>query len=206
MKKILIFLGYLFSWIYPVEIHRKIKSIGSLLYTGWYSRHFASFGTNSRIAPYASLIKGMKHITIGDHTNIAKGVQLTAWDNYMGQHYSPEIHIGNGCSIGEDNHITAIDSIFIGNHVLMGKKVLITDNAHGISSRDMVEIPPKERLLYSKGPVIIEDNVWIGEKASILPGVHIGRGCIIGANAVVTSNIPPYCIVAGNPARIIKSL
>ncbi|MCH5216316.1 MAG: acyltransferase [Muribaculaceae bacterium] len=206
MTKLFLFIGYIFSWVYPVKAHRRIQSIKNLLYTGWYSRYFAAFGQDSRIASCASLIKGMEYITIGEHTYISKGVQLTAWDNYRGQLLNPEIRIGDGCSIGEDNHITAIDKIIIGNHVLTGKKVLITDNAHGISSKNLLDIPPSERQLSSKGAVIIEDNVWIGEKASILPGVHIGKGCIIGANAVVTRDIPPYSVVGGNPARIIKSL
>jgi len=81
---------------------------------------------------------------------------------------------------------------------------LITDNAHGASNFDLLSIAPNKRPLYSKGPVIIEDNVWIGEKASIMPDVHIGYGSIVGANAVVTRDVPPYCVVIGNPAKIVK--
>ena len=99
-----------------------------------------------------------------------------------------------------------MNKIIIGNNVLTGKKVLITDNAHGASDRFTIDTPPMSRPLYSKGPVIIEDNVWIGEKASIMPGVHIHKGCIIAANAVVTKDIPPHCIVAGVPAKIVKQL
>ena len=60
--------------------------------------------------------------------------------------------------------------------------------------------------LYRKGPVVIEDNVWIGEKASIMPGVHIGKGAIIAANSVVTHDVPAYAVVAGVPAKIVKQL
>ena len=63
---------------------------------------------------------------------------------------------------------------------------------------------PNLRSLSSKGPVIIEDNVWIGTKASIMPGVRIGKGAIIAANSVVTHDIPPYCVAAGIPAKVIK--
>jgi acetyltransferase-like isoleucine patch superfamily enzyme len=63
---------------------------------------------------------------------------------------------------------------------------------------------PIKRSLFSKGPVIIGDNVWIGDKATILPGVSIGNGAVIAANAVVTKDVPAYSVAAGNPARIIK--
>ena len=65
---------------------------------------------------------------------------------------------------------------------------------------------PVEREIYSKGAVRIGNNVWIGDKATILPGVTIGDGVIIGANSVVTKNIPDYCVVGGNPAKVIKSI
>ena len=60
--------------------------------------------------------------------------------------------------------------------------------------------------IYRKCPVVIEDNVWIGEKASIMPGVHIGKGAIIAANSVVTHDVPAYAVVAGTPAKVIKQL
>jgi acetyltransferase-like isoleucine patch superfamily enzyme len=62
------------------------------------------------------------------------------------------------------------------------------------------------RPLYSKGEVVIEDDVWIGEMACIMPGVRIGRGTVIGAGAVVTKSMPPYCVVGGVPAVVIKNM
>jgi acetyltransferase-like isoleucine patch superfamily enzyme len=97
-----------------------------------------------------------------------------------------------------------VNKIIIGNNLLTGKWVTITDNAHGTTDKEALLSPPIERLLSSKGPVIIGNNVWIGDKATILPGVTIGDGAIIGANAVVTKDVPPYSVVVGNPARIIK--
>lgn len=61
-------------------------------------------------------------------------------------------------------------------------------------------------VLISKGPVVIEDNVWIGEHACIMPGTTIGKGSIVGANAVVTKDVPPYSLVGGVPAKLIKTL
>lgn len=64
--------------------------------------------------------------------------------------------------------------------------------------------PPISRKLHSKGPIAIGDNVWIGDKATILSGVTIGDGAVVAANAVVTRDVPAYSVVAGNPARVVK--
>ena len=65
-------------------------------------------------------------------------------------------------------------------------------------------MPANVRAMYSKGPIVIEDNVWIGEMVCILPNVKIGKGSIIGANAVVTKDIPAHALAGGNPAKVIK--
>lgn len=204
MIKILFQIGYFLSFIFPYKLKLKVYNLKVFIYSGWWSRFFSSFGLNSYIAPYASYICGMDKISIGNGTYLGKNIQLTAWTSYKEQSFNPIISIGDGCSIGEDNHITAINSIKIGNNVLTGKKVLISDNSHGMTTYDQLIIPPVNRNLYSKGSVVIEDDVWIGEKASILPGVHIGRGAIIAANSVVTKDVPDYCVVAGNPSVVIK--
>ncbi len=152
------------------------------------------------------MTRGLNHISIGNSVYLGQSLQLTAWDKFGEQLFTPQIIIGNNSAIGDNSHITAINSIIIGDNVLTGKRVLITDNAHGASDPNLLEIAPNKRPLYSKGPVVIEDNVWIGEKSTILPGVKIGYGAIIGANSVVTKDIPPYALVGGNPAKIIKIL
>jgi acetyltransferase-like isoleucine patch superfamily enzyme len=119
--------------------------------------------------------------------------------------FTPSISIGSDVSLGEFNHITAINSISIGDGVLTGRWVTISDNAHG-NLDDDTALMPSERDLYSKGSVTIEDNVWIGDKVTILPNVRIGEGSVIGANSVVTKDIPPFCVAAGNPAKIIRKL
>ena len=151
-------------------------------------------------------LMGEKYISIGKGTTINKGCILTAWDQYGEQTFTPSIKIGDNCSIGEYAHITACKEIIIGNNVLTGRRIYISDNAHGNSSKEEVEIPPIKRPLYVKGSVVIEDNVWIGERVCILSGVHIGKGAIIAANAVVTHNVPAYHIVGGVPAKTIKKI
>lgn len=107
----------------------------------------------------------------------------------------------------QDCHISAINKVLIGNNVLMASFVYISDHSHGnVNDMDGVVEHPLERPLYSKGPIIIEDDVWLDEKVSVMPGVHIGRGAIIGANSVVTKDIPAYAVAVGAPAKVIKML
>ena len=94
----------------------------------------------------------------------------------------------------------------IGNNVLLGHAVYISDNNHGMSNSDALKIPPVERQLYSKGAVRIGNNVWIGRHVCIMPGVTIGDNCIIGANSVVTKDVPANCVAVGLPAQIIKMI
>lgn len=183
-----------------------LKMIGYWIYTGRYKHRFSHFGSHSTLLPSFRNLKGAEYISIGDNSYIGTLVTLTAWDSFGNQRFSPSITIGNNSCIADFSHVTCIDRISIGNNVLTGKNVLITDNAHGAPEADLASIPPVQRPLYSKGPVVIEDNVWIGEKASIMPGVTIGYGAIVAANAVVTHDVPPMAVVAGAPAKIIKYL
>lgn len=117
-----------------------------------------------------------------------------------------KLTIGYDCIIGDYAHIVANDSVTIGNNVLLASRVFITDSNHGIYSGLNQSIPeeePNKRIMHY-APVVIGDNVWIGENVSIMAGVKIGNGCIIGANSVVTKDIPDNCIAAGIPTRIIK--
>jgi len=153
-------------------------------------------------------------ITIGDGTWFGEGVFLTAWDQFNSlvegkphmQHFTPSIVIGKNCHFGVQNHITSTNSITIGDNLLTGKWVTITDNAHGEFTLEQLSMDPLKRPISSKGPVVIGNNVWIGDKATILPAVTIGDGAIIAANAVVTKDVPAFSVAAGNPARIIKTI
>lgn len=177
------------------------------LYTYFVSKGFKAFGKKTMVRPYKDCIVGKEYIEIGNKTILGRHIQLTAWDSNNGLTLKPEIVIGSNCHIGSYNHITAINSIKIGNGVLTGKFVTITDNSHGNPAIDSnLDISPSKRPVYSKGPVLIGDNVWIGDKATVLPGIKIGDGAIIGANSVVTKDVPDYCVVGGNPAHIIRKI
>lgn len=207
MRQFIFFLGKIYSYIVPQIIRDKWKSIQSIFFTGYKCRLFNHLGSNSTLGRHSVYI-GEPYISIGANTTIGDYGRLTAYKEYKQtqQQFSPQIAIGEHCCIGERSHITAIDKIIIGNHVLTGPGVLITDNAHGDSTKSSLDIAPINRPVYSKGPVIIEDNVWIGEGAMIMPDVHIGKGSIIAANSVVTNDVPPYSIVAGIPAKVIKQV
>lgn len=183
----------------------RVRVLYYWLYTGFKKPFFKKFG-DSVIKP-CRLLSGMQFIEVGNNVVIEKGITLTAINRRNSQKSSPSIVISDGCCIGEYAHITAFATIIIGKNVLTGKNILISDNSHGhLLSRDELKTPPMRRNLSVKGPVVIGDNVWIGSKASILSGVTIGEGCVVAANSVVTKDVPPYSIVAGCPAKIIKQL
>lgn len=89
---------------------------------------------------------------------------------------------------------------------MTGRWVTISDNNHGAFIRDSLDFPAYQRPIVSKGGVFVGKNVWIGDKATILSGVNVGQGSIVAANAVVTKDVPPYSLVAGNPAKIVKHI
>ncbi len=197
------YIGKFYSYLYSYRIKVLINKNKCKIYSAWISREFKEFGKDSTV--FLSLyLRGGKYISIGNKTSIGSRAVLTAWDKYGEAKFYPEIIIGDSVSIGDDAHITAINRIEIGNNVLMGKKITITDNSHGKSDIELLSFPPISRPLFSSGPVIIEDGVWIGDKVTILPNVRIGRNAVIGSNAVVTKNVSANCIVGGIPAKVIK--
>jgi acetyltransferase-like isoleucine patch superfamily enzyme len=175
------------------------------IYTSCILSKFLEFGQNSSVE-YSINLKGEKYISIGKDLSLGKNSILNAWESYKGVKFKPSISIGNNTSIGEWCHLTSINEIRIGENVLFGRFVLVTDNSHGDFSKIQLELPPSSRRLISKGVVEIENDVWIGDKVTILPNVIIGHNSIIGANSVVSKNVPPYSVVGGIPAKIIKEI
>lgn len=169
--------------------------------TLFYSRCFKSFGKGSFIRKIEQ-IENPKYVIVGSNTYLQNWITLTAWPQNV--HKDVMIKIGDGCCFGAFNHITATNYIEIGDNCLTGKWVTITDNSHGSTDIDDMLLPPSKRKVFSKGSVVIGKNVWIGEKATILSGVTIGDGAVIAANSVVTKNVPPYSVVGGVPAKIIR--
>ena len=180
-----------------------LKDKRSTLYAYWVRNSFKSCPTSVRFGKIGYL-HDMENISIGENCGFADFIFLTAWKEYQGEHFTPELTIGNNGSFGAFNHITCSNKVQIADNCLTGKWVTISDNNHGTTDFDTLHEAPIKRKLYTKGPVIIGNNVWIGDKATILGGVTIGDGAVIAANSVVTKDVPAYSVVGGNPARVIK--
>ena len=208
MIKFLGIIFRIFSFIYPYKLHQKFIGYKNVLYTLWIKNFLGNIGDHSCICnPCGLQGGGQKNISIGDYTTIGGNSILGCWVEYGQQQFpNASITIGNYCSIGEYNHITACDKITIGDGLLTGRYVIISDNSHGGLSEEEAEIAPQKRDLKSKGEVVIGNNVWLGDKVAVLSGVHIGNNVIVAANAVVTKDIPDNSVVAGVPARIINKI
>ena len=160
--------------------------------------------SQARIIRFPIDIRGKKFIQISEGFTTGVGCRIEA---YPVDHQSKTLFIGKDFQMNDYVHITAMESVKIGNNVLLASKIYISDCAHGSYSGDKYDShpysAPDKRPLYSK-PVSIEDNVWLGEFVSVLPGVTIGEGTIVGANSVVSKSLPPYVIAVGTPAKPIK--
>lgn len=124
----------------------------------------------------------------GENVNVEKGASFT-----------PELVIGDNSGIGINSEIYG--PVFIGNNVLMGPEVIIYTQNHSYSKKSVL-IRNQGYDDYKK--VVIEDDVWIGRRAMIMPGSHIGKGAVIAAGSVVSGNVPEYAVVGGVPAKVIK--
>ena len=169
-----------------------LKIILDLIYTKLFFRR-------ARLIRRPIFVRGKKNIKIEKGFTTGRGCRIETFTKGT-------LIIGENCQINDNVDSGSVEKIIIGINVLIASKVFITDHNHGNYSeedQDSPNISPIERKLISK-PVYIEDNVWIGEMCSILPGVTIGEGSIIGSNSLVSKNIPSYSIAVGNPAKIIK--
>ena len=154
------------------------------------------------------IVRGPEHLRFGDGCAFGPRCRIEAWDSRSGtaESFNPEIIFGKKVSITASCHIGAINSIEIGDNALIGTGVVIIDHGHGRVCTEEVGVPPIDRTLYSKGPVKVGRNVWIGEYAVILPGVVVGDDAVIGACSVVTHDVPSRAVVGGNPAKVLRIL
>jgi len=161
------------------------------------------FFSSARLIRLPFRIRGRKYIHLGKGLTTGVGCRLDAFPLES----KVCLKLGDDIQINDAVHIAAINSINIGNRVLIASKVIITDHNHGSYGYKNIHtspITPPEKRELSSAPVIIGDDVWIGEFVAVLPGVTIGNGAIIGAMSVVTKDVPAYSIAVGSPAKVIK--
>lgn len=158
-------------------------------------------------------ITNPERITIGSNVSLGPGCLLMALTQYPGawmkspdrkvetQYFDSRITIGDNVTATERLQVAACDEVIIGNDVMFASNVHINDSLHGYGRTDL---PYKYQPLQGIAPIKIGHGCWIGQNVVILPGVEVGELSIIGANSVVTRNIPARTIAAGSPARVIK--
>lgn len=163
-----------------------------------------SWKSKIRLIRRPCYIRGRKYISLGRDFTSGVCMRLDAFS----MHGKVCLEIGDNVQVNDYVHIGAVNSVKIGNNVLIASKVFISDHNHGFygmeGRHDTPLSIPKDREL-SFSTVTIEDNVWLGEFVAVLPGVTIGKGSIVGTMSVVTKSIPAYSIAIGSPARVVKT-
>jgi acetyltransferase-like isoleucine patch superfamily enzyme len=162
---------------------------------------FDHFGSKSIIG-FPGLLVNIHKARIGHHVSIGSH----SWLNIGENHLSTDAHllsIGDNTRIGQRVQINAFNCVLIEEDVLIANNCLITDCDH--SFNDLTQSIMNQPII-SEGPVIIRRGAWIGINSCIMPDVSIGRNSVVAANSVVLKDVPDYSVVAGVPAKIIKSL
>ncbi len=187
-------------------IHRSwrwVQSRGAVFPGTIRAERFGTFGANSLLGFPVATLYGEPSIHIGEGTLIASWVTLAAG-------YGPDqadvperaLVIGDRCLINVRCGIVAHESIEIGDDVWFGQGVYITDANHGFEALDV----PIGKQLGDHQPVSVGKGCWLGHGAVILPGSRIGRQCVVAAGSVVRGEVPDHSVVAGVPAKVIRTL
>lgn len=160
-----------------------------------------------KIGPRAYL-RGLSFVDIGEDFLAGDGLWLETITRYNDQNFLPKIVIGQHVRVSHFVHITATHFVEIGDNVLIGSKVMITDHNHGLYTREehtSPHIAPSLRPLDRDRRTVIGRNVWLGDGVVVTAGASIGEGSVIGANSVVLGSIPAFTIAVGVPATVRKT-
>jgi acetyltransferase-like isoleucine patch superfamily enzyme len=169
-----------------------MKSLIDKLYTKYYL-----WKCGVRLSFPIRGISNIKRVKFGKNVQIQSG-------SWFALDKGCEVTIDEGTIIGKDFTISGTaEKIYIGKNVLISDRVFITESHHKYS---LPNIPISKQGLHASGPVFIGDDCWLGINVCVMPGVSIGKHSVIGANAVVTKNIPPYSVAVGIPAKVIKKI
>lgn len=179
-------------------IYQRFKSLLYYLFVySFYKLRFKKIGYKSWILS-PLLIEGYSNISIGDRVVIGRKSWLAS--KSISLNVESKLIIGDGCIIGNFNHIYATDEVIIEKNVLTADKVYIADCSHCYED---VKTPILKQPIKQLNKVVIGEGSWIGENVCII-GASIGKGCVIGANSVVNKDIPEFSVAVGIPARVIK--
>lgn len=195
-----------------LRMRRRIEHLESIAPSDRRQREMRSLGHidgSAAISPEAFFTNAgaAERLVVGAHASVRGELRVMTG--------SGRIAIGHHTYIGPSTRIWAKESITIGNFVLISHVVdIIDNNSHSLAWSDrreeLIDLFERGREIdfsrVDSAPVVIEDDVWIGAKSTILKGVHIGRGAVVAAASVVTQDVAPYTLVAGNPLRVIREL
>jgi hypothetical protein len=176
------------------------------LHTRWLrsTYPFRSFGNGVSITHSCEILRSIAHeIAFGNKVYLAPDVWLNVVPGPTGT--EPKITLGDHCGIGRRSMISAKNQIILEDHVLFAPAVLIMDHNHEFSN---INVPIMDQGVNDGGRILIEKNCWMGYGAVVLctsGQLTVGRNSVIGANCIVTRSVPPYSVMAGNPAKLIKT-
>ena len=156
------------------------------------------FGRNSYLGPGYDLNPRMRGVVIGNDVMIGRH----AWLDIPLQSGQGKIFVGDGTQVGRHTVISSVKKIEIGKKCLLSYNVSLIDHDHKFAK----DISPMDSGLTEGMEIKIGDNCFIGAHSFILKGVSLGKNCVVGANSVVNESFPDYSVIAGNPAKLIKSL
>lgn len=157
------------------------------------------FGKNSFIGPGYDIAPVLKGVVLGDNVLIGRG----AWFDISKYTKGAEIIVGSGTQIGRFAMMSSAKKIAIGKRCLISYNVSVIDHDHNVLDPD---ISPLEGGITGGKEIIIEDECFVGAHSFVLKGVRLGKHCVIGANSVVTKSFPAYSVIAGSPAKLIRTL
>jgi acetyltransferase-like isoleucine patch superfamily enzyme len=193
----------------PLETLRTLAAKAFFRIEGWgrtveaerLRRSFASFGPGSSLALPIHVLHP-EHIFVGERVHIGPYTRLEAVVAYPrggSQRFAPRLSIGDRTLIGFHVHIGCNHRVTIGRNVAIGARVYITDHLHRFEDPSL---PAVDQPLSEGGEVVVEDDVLLGEGAVLLPGARIGRHSVVGPNAVISGEVPPYSVVRVAPPTI----
>lgn len=182
-------------YVYRMELNRCVKNI---INTFLFRLRIAY---NGGYAGTSIIVLNQKYVKFGKGVRIKKYYRIECYPYFAGQKLNPQIKFHDGVIVGHNLTIFGGDTVDIGaNTIFAGNVTLISEN-HGTDP--ILELPYHAQRL-TTGPIFIGEGCWLGQNVSVLPNVRIGKKCIIATNAVVTHDIPDYCLAAGVPAKILK--